>query len=191
MGFLAALPGILGGVGSSLLGGLAGATNPRPPSLDPTQRGALDDLIKNLMPNALGTPQIDPVQQSLLYGNIAQSQTGGMDAVTHALVSRGLGRSGLLGGALTQVANQAQAGRNQADLGLQQQAVQQKQLSIQDILGLLGVGNTPGQSGAGAFFSGMAPVAAYSIMSAINNRNKSSGGGGNPVGSGTYGDWGQ
>jgi hypothetical protein len=169
----------LAGLIPALLGGIAGATNPRPPALDPTQRGSLDQLIKSLMPNATGTPKIDPVQQNLMYGNIAQNQTGGMDAVTHALVSRGLGHSGLLGGALTQVANQAQQGRNQADLGLQQQAVQQKQLSIQDILGLLGVSNIPGQSGVGAFFSGMAGPAAYSIQNMLNNRSGGGGGSSN------------
>lgn len=169
----------IGGLASSLLGGIAGATNTRPPSLSPGQSSALSNLLgtpgqpSQLLQTAMGTPKIDPVQQNLMYGSIAANQTGGMDAVTHALVSRGLGHSGLLGGALTQVANQAQAGRNQADLGLQQQAIQQKQLSIQDILGLLGVNNTPGQSGAGGFFAGMAPVAAYSIQSAMNRNNNS------------------
>src|SRR2546425_1019270 len=129
----------LGGLASSLLGGLAGLGNRRPPSLDPTQRQSLDELLKNLMPRATGTPQIDPTQQALMYGNIAQGQTGAFDAATHALTSRGLGRSGLLGSALMQVANQAQQNRNQANLGLQEQAVQQRQLSIQDILGLLNV----------------------------------------------------
>ncbi len=164
---------IAGALVSGLLGGISGAANKRPPSLDPTQSGSLDALIKSLMPNATGTPQIDPTQQALMYNNIAQGQTGANNAVTNALVSRGLGHSGILGGALTQVANQAQSGRNEANLGLQQQAVQQKQLSIQDILGLLNVSNIPGQSKFGGFMQGMAPIAAYSIQQMLNQRGSS------------------
>lgn len=169
MGFLGPL---LGGLATSLLGGAAGATNARPPSLDPNQQNALASLLTpggNLMKTAGAPAGIDPVQQALLFGNNANSQTGANNAVTHALVSRGLGHSGLLGGALTQVANQSQQNQNQINLGLQQQGIQQKQMSIQDILGLLGVNNTPGQSGGGAFMAGMAPVAAYSIQRAMNN----------------------
>lgn len=180
MGFLAPL---IGGLLPGLISGLAGSANTRPPSLDPTQRGSLDSLIKGLMPTAQGTPTIDPIQQALMYGNIAASQTGANDAVTNALVSRGLGHSGLLGGALTQVANQAQQSRNQANLGLQQQAIQQKQLSIQDILGLLSVNNAPGQSGGAGFLNGMAPVLAYSIQSMMNNGGFGGGGSSGSVGS--------
>lgn len=166
---MAALAGLI----PALLGGISGAANRRPPSLDPTQSGSLDALIRSLMPNATGTPQIDPTQQALMYGQVAQNQTGANNAVTNSLVSRGLGHSGLLGDALTQVANQAQSGRNTGNLQLQQQAIQQKQLSIQDILGLLNVSNIPGQSGFGAFMNGMAPVAAYSIQNMLNNRKTS------------------
>jgi Spy/CpxP family protein refolding chaperone len=156
-GFAAIIP--------SLLGGLAGLFNKRPPSLDPSQHGALDELIRNLMPTATGTPTIDPIQQALMYGNIAASRTGADTAVTHALSSRGLGTSGLLGAGLIQNQNVATQNQNQANLGLQQQAIQQKQLSIQDILGLLNVNNTPGQSGAGGFMAGLAPILSYSIQS--------------------------
>jgi hypothetical protein len=69
----------------------------RPPSLDPSQQNALHGLLASLMPNATGTPQIDPIQQALMCGNIAASRTGADTALTHALVSRGLGRSGILG----------------------------------------------------------------------------------------------
>lgn len=158
---------LTGGIGS-LLGGLAGLGNKRPPSLDPTQSGGLDALIRSLMPNATGTPTIDPVQQQQLFGQNAQSLTGANNAVTHALTSRGLGRSGLLGAGLMQNQNQSQVNQGNINLGLQQQAVQQKQLSIQDLLGLLNVNNTPGQSGFGAFMAGMAPVAAYSIQNQLN-----------------------
>jgi hypothetical protein len=163
--------------GPAILGGISGAANKRPPSLDPTQKGSLDSLLQQLMGQVKGTPTIDPIQQQLMYGQIAQGQTGANDAVTHALVSRGLGRSGLLGGALTQVANQAQTGRNTANLGLQQQAIQQRQLNIQDILGLLNVSNVPGQSTGGGFLAGLAPILAYSIQNAMNNRGSGGGGG--------------
>lgn len=174
------MPGIgsiIGGIVPALLGGVAGATNTRPPSLDPTQRKSLDTLIPYLQNIATGPAGIDPIQKALMYGNIAGNQTGAMDAVTHALVSRGLGHSGLLGGALTQVVNQAQQNRNQADLSLQQQGVQIKQQDIQNLLSALNVQNIPGQSGIGGFFSGMAPIAAYSIQSALN---RSAYGGGAP-----------
>lgn len=177
---------LLGGIASSLLGGLAGAANPRPPSLSDPQSSALNHFLapgSNLMQTAFQPAGIDPVQQALLFGQNAQSQTGANNAVTHALVSRGLGHSGLLGGALTQVANQGQQNQNQINLGLQQQGIQRQQMSIQDILGLLGVNNTPGQSGAGAFMAGMAPVAAYSIQRAMNN---GMGGGGGAPGSSNF-----
>lgn len=178
MGFLGPL---LGGLATSLLGGVAGATNARPPSLDPNQQNALSSLLMpggNLMKTAGAPAGIDPVQQALLYGNNANSLTGANNAVTHALVSRGLGHSGLLGAGLIQNANQSQVNQGNINLGLQQQGIQRQQMSIQDILGLLGVNNTPGQSGPGAFFAGMAPVAAYSIQRALNGRAGGSGGGG-------------
>jgi hypothetical protein len=155
----------------SLLGGLSGLFNQRPPALNPAQSGALNSLIPNLMGKATGTPTIDPTQQALMYGGVAQNQTGANNAVTNSLVSRGLGHSGILGGALTQVANQAQQSRNQGNMGLQQQAVQQQQFDLQTLLGLLNVNATGGQSGAGAFSAGMAPVAAYSIQNMLNSRN--------------------
>ena len=170
MGFLGPL---LSGI-SSVVGGIAGASNTRPPSLDETQSTSLDALIKNLMPNATGTAKIDPIQQALLYGQNAQSLTGANNALTHALVSRGLGRSGLLGAGLIQNQNQSQVNQGNINLGLQNQAIQQKQLNIQDILGLLNVNNTPGQSGFGGFMAGLAPVLAYSLQHMSNN----SGGGG-------------
>lgn len=168
----------LGALIPAILGGLAGATNTRPPALNPAQTTDLNALLNSLLPTATGTPHIDPTLQALSYGNIAANQTGANNAVTNALISRGLGRSGILGGALTQVANQAQQSRNASDVNLQNQAIQQKQLSIQDILGLLNVNTTPGQSGAGGFLAGMAPILAYSIQNMMNNRNAGTNGGG-------------
>lgn len=178
----AAIP-LIGGLISSIFGGAAGAANTRPPALNPAQSGALNQLLTNNGPGSLlytaqGTPQIDPIQQALMYGQIAQSRTGADNALTHALVSRGLGRSGVLGAGLIQNQNEAQSQQNQANLGLQQQAVQQKQLSIQDLLGLLNVNATPGQSKTGGFLNGLAPVLAYSIQNSLNSRN---GGGGYPA----------
>jgi hypothetical protein len=163
-------PLIAGGIGS-LLGGISGAANPRPPSLSGPQSAALNALLgpnSNLLSTAMGNPTIDPVQQANMFAQNAQSLTGANNAVTHALTSRGLGRSGLLGAGLIQNQNQSAANQGNINLGLQQQAVQQKQLSIQDLLGLLNVNNTPGQSGLGAFMAGMAPVAAYSIQNQLN-----------------------
>jgi len=164
-----------------LLGGLSGLFNKRPPALNPDQTTDLNTLLRNLLPTATGTPKIDPTLQALDYGNIAQSQTGANNAVTNSLVSRGLGHSGLHGEALTQVANQAQAGRNASDVNLQNQAIQQKQLSIQDILGLLNVNTTPGQSNAGGFSAGIAPILAYSLQQMMNSRGMPGAGGTTPT----------
>lgn len=177
----------LAGLIPALLGGITGASNTRPPSLDPTQRGSLDQLLQQLMGQVGGAPTIDPVQQALMYGNIAASRTGADTAVTHALSSRGLGTSGLLGAGLIQNQNVATQSQNAANLGLQQQAVQQRQMNIQDILGLLNVNNTPGQSGFGGFMAGLAPILAYSIQHMANNGSpggRSSGGGGDSGGAG-------
>lgn len=154
----------------SAIGGIAGLFNKRPPALNPNQTNDLNTLLTNLLPTATGTPKIDPTQQALMYNQINANQVGTGNNATNSLVSRGLGHSGILGTALTQVANQGQQDKNKADLGLQQQAVQQKQLTIQDILGLLNVNTTPGQSNAGAFSAGLAGPLAYSITNMMNNR---------------------
>lgn len=173
---LAPILGAVGGIGGTIASGIGGATNTRPPSLDPTQRSILDQLLPQLFQQVQGTPKIDPIQQQLMYGNIAQSQTGANNAVTNSLVSRGLGQSGILGSGLMQVANQAQSSRNASDLGLQQQAVQLQQQKLGDILGLLGVSNIPGQSGVSGFFNGIAPMLAF--MGAMNSGNSGGGGSG-------------
>src|SRR5205807_1502813 len=113
---------IIGGA-SALIGGAGGASNRRPPSLDPTQSSTLDNLLKQLYPQVGATPKIDPVQQSLLYDQIAKSGVGGANRITNALTSRGLGRSGLLAQGLTQNANQVSAAQTGANLDLQQQAI--------------------------------------------------------------------
>jgi len=153
------------GLGSALLGGLAGAANTRPPSLAPYQHKDLKALLASLMPVATGTPTIDPVQQMLMYGQIAQGRQGADTGVTHALTSRGLGQSGLLGAGLIQNQNQATANQNTANLALQQQAIQLKQAAIQQLLQGIGISDVPGQSGIGGFLAGLAPTLAYSIQS--------------------------
>src|SRR5947207_13086178 len=147
------------------IGGIGGATNRRPPSLDPTQSSTLDNLLKQLYPQVGATPKIDPVQQSLLYGQIAKSGVGGANRITNALSSRGLGRSGLLAQGLTQNSNQIELAQTGANLDLQQQAIQQRNTTIQQILGLLGITNVPGQSGIGGFLSGFAGPFAKALSS--------------------------
>jgi hypothetical protein len=163
--------GFLGGIIQSLLGGIAGAANPRPPSLSPIQQTTLNNLLgpNSQLQNLANQPAgIDPIQQMLLYGQNAQSLTGANNQVTHSLTSRGLGRSGLLGAGLIQNANQSQANQGQINLGLQQQGIQRQQSAIQSLIQLLNVNNTKGQSGLGAFMAGLAPVAAYSIQNQLN-----------------------
>jgi hypothetical protein len=178
MAFLAPL---LGAILPSLIGGLAGAGNTRPPSLAPGQQDALNNLLGQLQGTSQGqfnfnTPvQPNPMQQALMYGQIAQSRTGADNALTHALTSRGLGRSGILGAGLMQNQNTAQLAQNQGNMGLIEQALQQRQLSIQDILGLIQTPNFPGQSGFSGFMNGLAPVAAYSIQNMMNSRNANPG----------------
>jgi len=165
---------LLGGLGS-LLGGIAGAANTRPPALNPAQGTTLNNLLgpnSNLSQLAFGTPTMDPIQQALLFGQNAQSLTGANNQVTHALTSRGLGRSGLLGQALMQNANQSQVNQSNINLGLEQQAIQRQQQAWQTIAQLLNINATPGQSGFGGFMAGMAPVAAYSIQSMLNGQNQ-------------------
>jgi len=166
----------LGGLLSSLFGGIAGAANPRPPALNPAQTNALNSLLggsSNLMQLALGTPQPDATQRGYLFGQNAQSLTGANNQATHALTSRGLGRSGLLGQALMQNANQSQVNQGNINLSLEQQAIQRQQQAWQTIAQLLQTNATPGQSGFGAFTAGLAPVAAYSIQNALNSNNAS------------------
>lgn len=150
------MPPLAIGAGAALLGGLGGLSNRRPPSLDPTQRSTLDNLLKQLYPQVGTTPTIDPVQRSLMFKNIAEEGTLGANRVTNTLASRGLARSGLLARGLTANSNAVTAAQNQTDLGLQQQAIQQRNTTINQILGLLGVTNIPGQSGIGGFLSGFA-----------------------------------
>jgi len=152
MPIAAAIPAIAGGI----IGGIGGATNRRPPSLDQTQSGILDNLLKQLYPQVGATPTIDKTQQAGLFDEIARSGVGGANRITNQLVSRGLGRSGLLASGLSQNSAAISGAQSQANLALQQQAVQQRNQTIQQILQLLGVSNIPGQSGIGGFFSGAA-----------------------------------
>lgn len=162
MPLAAAIPAIAGGIGS-IIGGIGGASNTRPPSLDKTQSGTLDALLKQLYPQVGKTPTEDPVQRALMFNNIAAQGVGGANRITSQLASRGLGRGGLLAQGLTQNSLGVQAAQNQTDLGLQQQAIQQRNTTINQILSLLGVSNIPGQSGFGGFMSGFAGPASYAL----------------------------
>lgn len=168
MPLAAILPAVIGGA-TSLIGGIAGGANKRPGSLSPVQGQALNSLLPFLQQGATSQPQIDQTQQNLMYGNVAANQTGANNAAIHSLTGAGLGHSGILGNALTQVANQAQQSRNQGNMGLQQQAVQRQQFDIQSLLQGIGINNTPGQSTLGAVSAGMAPMAAYSLQNYLNN----------------------
>lgn len=177
MPIAAALPAIIAG-GTALAGGIAGAANRRPPALNPAQQNALNSLLgpnSSLLSTAMGAPKIDPILQALMFGQNAQSLTGANNQATHALTSRGLGRSGLLAQALMGNANQSQVNQGNINQSLLNLGYQQKQASIQDILGLLGQNATPGQSGFGGFMAGLAPILAYSIQNMQNNRNSSPG----------------
>ena len=165
---------LLGGIGA-LAGGLSGLLNPRPPSLSPVQSGALNQLIPSLMAKTQGPAQIDPTQQAALFGQINQNTVGANNAAIHSLTGAGLGRSGLLGSALIQNQDQAASSKNQADLGLQQQAVQVQQQDLQSLIQALNVGNIPGQSGAGAAANGLAPLLAYNIQNQANSQYASPG----------------
>ena len=158
MPIAAAIHGIAGGI----MGGLAGLGHRRPPSLDPTQRYSLDALLGELYPHnrGLGTPHIDPTQQGLLYNQIAAQGRGAENRITSQFAARGLGRSGLLAQGLMQNSAGMQQAQNQTDLTLQQQAMNQRNETIRQIIQLLGVNNIPGQSGLGAFMAGFAPPAA-------------------------------
>ena len=96
-------------------------------------------------------------------------------ACVHSLTGAGLGRSGLLGSALIQNQDQAASSKNQANLGLQQQAVQVQQQDLQSLIQALNVGNIPGQSGAGASANGLAPLLAYNIQNQANSQYASPG----------------
>lgn len=159
MPIAAAIPAI----GGAILGGLSGATNKRPPSLDKTQSTTLDSLLKQLYPTVGTTPTEDPKQRALMFGNIAQEGVGGANRVTNSLVSRGLGRSGLLARGLVGNSQAITGAQNNTDLALQQQAISQRNTTISQILSLLGVSNVPGQSGIGGFLSGFAGPASYAL----------------------------
>jgi hypothetical protein len=169
-----AIPAIAG-VASAGIGALAGASNKRPPSLSPAQQQAQNALLFSNLRTATGTPTIDPVQQALLYGQNAASLTGANNEVTHALVSRGLGHSGILGQGLISNAAQSSANQNNINLGLQQQAVQQKDFANQIIAQLLQTPNTPGQSTSGAAVAGAAGPLAYALQQAALNYGNAGG----------------
>lgn len=175
MPLAAAIPAITG-IAGSLIGGAGGATNTRPPSLDRTQSTTLDSLLQTLSPTVGAKPTIDPALRAGAFNDIAAGGVGGANRITNALTSRGLGRSGLLASALTQNSNQVSANQNSANQFLSNQAIQQRNTTIQQILGLLGVNNTPGQSGIGGFLSGFAGPFAKTLASLSLNPSNGSGG---------------
>lgn len=154
------IPAIIAG-GSALIGGLAGRANKRPPSLTRTQSSTLEMLLKDLYPQTKQTG-IDPIQQGLLFDEIARSGRGAETRLLNRFASRGL-RGGLVGQGLSDVSGNIQQSQNVANLGLQQQSITQRNQTIQQILALLGVQNIPGQSGLGAFLGGAAGPLAYAL----------------------------
>lgn len=183
MPLAAAIPAIAG-IGGAIAGGIGGASNTRPPSLDKTQSTTLDSLLKTLAPTVGGTPTIDPALRAGAFNDIAAGGVGGANRITNLLASRGLGRSGLLSSALTQNSNQVSANQNSANQFLTNQAIQQRNTTIQQIAQLLGVTNIPGQSGFGGFMSGFAGPFAKTLAS-LNGGGNSLGSGGAPTDSDT------
>lgn len=174
------VPAIIGGA-SALVGGLAGLGNRRPPSLTRTQSSTLDMLLKDLYPQTKSTG-IDPIQQALLYDEIARSGRGAETRLTNRFASRGL-RGGLVAQGLSDVSGNIQGAQNQANLMLQQQSIQQRNETIRQILGLLGVQDIPGQSGFGAFMAGAAGPLAYALTQ-LRGGGGGSGGSSAPAGGG-------
>lgn len=162
---IAPFAGAIGGIGSSLIGAIAGGANKRPPSLSPQQQQAQNSDIAAAEKSATGPATIDPTQQAAIYGNIAQSTTGANDALTHALAARGISKSsGVEGAGL--IANQAQASSNQntANLNLSQQALQNQQFNRSLLNNLTQTPNIPGQSTTGAVTAGAAAPLAYALQ---------------------------
>ncbi len=156
------------------IGAIAGGSNPRPPSLDPTQRAALDSTINGAVKASTGPATIDPTQQAALYDQNARSLTGANTQVDHALASRGLARSGVEASALENNANQSTANQTGINLDLQRQAISQQNFNKSLIAQLTQTPNLPGQSTAGAVTSGLAgtlPGAAGSLAYAIQKAN--------------------
>lgn len=165
----AALGPLVGSLGSAVIGGIAGGSNKRPPTLSPQQQAAQNADIQAATKSATGPATIDPTQQAAIYDGIARSTTGANDAATHALVSRGLGRSGVLAGAIENNEAAASGQQTQANLSLQQQALQNQQFNRTLLNQLTQTPNIPGQSTTGAITAGAAAPLAYAAQTFANN----------------------
>lgn len=160
------------GAGASIIGGIAGGSNKRPPSLDPSQQKALDSTVTSAAATANGPAVADPTSVNATNAEIAEGNAGANNRTTNALVSRGLGNnSGLLAAGLVQNSNQSAALQNQSQLALQQQALQNKQHAQDVVANLTKTQSVPGQSTAGAVAAGAAPGLAYTLQQYANNRN--------------------
>lgn len=149
----------------SVIGAIAGGANKRPPSLSPQQQQAQNSDIAAAEKSATGPVTIDPTQKNAVYSNIAASTTGANDALTHALAARGISKSsGVEGAGL--IANQAQAAssQNNANLTLEQQALQNQQFNRSLLNNLTQTPNIPGQSTTGAITAGAAAPLAYALQ---------------------------
>lgn len=153
----------------SVIGAIAGGANKRPPSLSPQQQQAQNSDIAAATKSATGPVTIDPTQQAAVYDQIARSNAGANDAVTHNLASRGLARSGILASGIEN--NQAAASGQQtsANLSLEQQALQNQQFNRSLLNQLTQTPNIPGQSTAGAVSAGAASPLAYALQTLSNN----------------------
>ncbi len=161
----------LASLASPIIGAIAGGTNKRPPSLSPQQQQAQNTDIQAATKSATGPVTIDPTQQAAVYDNIARSTAGANDATTHALVSRGLGRSGILAGGIENNEAVAAGSQNQANLSLEQQALQNQQFNRTLLNQLTQTPNLPGQSTAGAVSAGAAAPLAYVAQNYANNNS--------------------
>lgn len=160
----AAVAPLVGSVGSAIVGGIAGGANARPPSLSPQQQQAQNTDIQAATKSATGPVTIDPTQQTAIYDNIARSTAGANAASTNAAASRGLGRSGVLASNLQQNQDVAAASQNQANLSLEQQALQNQQFNRSLLSQLTQTPNIPGQSTTGAVTAGAAGPLAYALQ---------------------------
>lgn len=158
----------LAGIATSVIGGIAGATNKRPPSLSQQQQSALNGQLQSDQ-RAADNSNIDPTLLNTNLDANARQLAGANDQVTHSLASRGLARSGVLAQGLENNAAQSSANQTSITNNLQNAAIQRQQFNQTMINQLLGIKDTPGQSTAGGFFAGAAAPAAYAIQNAANN----------------------
>lgn len=169
-----------------VIGAIAGGANKRPPSLSPQQQQAQNTDIQAATKDATGPVTIDPTAQGAIFDGINRNTTGANDATTNALVSRGLGRSGVLAGGIENNEAAASGAKANANLSLEQQALQNQQFNRNLLNQLTQTQNVPGQSSFGAATAGAASPLAYALQMAKNGQSGGSNGGGG--GGGSYFD---